>query len=146
MEETNRGIEVSKLFKEVFTLLRQSMTKGFENSGITAPQGMVIGVLSRHGKMKVSELSDKMGLSNSTVSGIIDRLEKQEMVERERSKEDKRVVYVSLCPKFEETNQSFHKKVEESIGNVVNKGTHEDIDKIVDGFTILKRLLNDHQE
>lgn len=146
MEEINRGLEVSKLFKEVFTLLRQSMAKGFENSGMTAPQGMVIGVLSKFGKMKVSELSDKMGLSNSTVSGIIDRLEKQEVVERERSKEDKRVVYVSVCTKFEETHKSFHKKIEESIGNVISKGTPEDIDKIVDGFTTLKRLLIELQK
>ena len=35
--------------------------------------------------MKITELSNKLCLSNSTVSGIIDRLEKQEMVVRERS-------------------------------------------------------------
>lgn len=96
--------------------------------------------------MKISELSSKLGLSNSTVSGIIDRLEKQEMVERARSKEDKRVVYVSLSPKSEEMRQDFHKRAEENIENILNKGTPEDLDKIIDGLNTLKTLLSDRKK
>lgn len=146
MEEMNRGIEVSKLFKEVMLLIRQNMLKGFEDTGITAPQSMVIGTLSKFGRMKVSELSDKLGLTNSTISGIIDRLEKQGIAERERSKEDKRVVYVSLTSKFEDMHQGFHKKMEENMQNMINRGTPEEISKIIDGFDTLKRLLSEQQK
>jgi len=142
MEEINRSLEVSKLLKEIMSLIKHNMHKGFEDIGITAPQGMVIGILSKFGKMKISELSSKLGLSTSTVSGIIDRLEKQEMVERERSSEDKRVVYVNLCKKFEDMHRDFHKQVEENIQKMINKGTPEDIDRIMDGFNTLKRLLS----
>lgn len=146
MEEMNRGIVVSKLFKEVMLLIRQNMLKGFEDTGMTAPQSMVIGTLSKFGRMKVSELSEKLGLTNSTVSGIIDRLEKQGMAERERSKEDKRVVYVSMTAKFEEVHKDFHKKMEENLENMINRGTPEDISKIIDGFNALKRLLSSQQK
>lgn len=146
MEKQSVSIEVSKLFREVMLLVRQNMTKSFENCGITAPQGMVIGTISKFGKMKISDLSSSLGLSNSTISGIIDRLEKLKIVERERSENDKRVVYVKITPEYEEQHQGFHKKAEENITNIIKRGTAEEIEKIVEGFNILKNLLQDKNE
>ena len=145
MEEINRSIEVIRLSKEIMSLFRHNMAKLFEDRGITAPQGMLIGVLSKLGKMKISELSDKLSLSNSTVSGILDRLEKQGVVERERSKEDRRVVYVSLCAEFEEMHKDFRKKMDDNIKSMLNRGTPEEIEKIIEGFETLKRLLEDRK-
>lgn len=143
MEINNKSIEVSKLLREIMLLLKQNMTKVFEDRKITAPQGMVIGILSKFGKMKISDLSKQLGLSNSTISGIIDRLEKQEMVERERSQEDKRVVYVMITPKFQEIHQDFHKRIEENISNIMKRGSDEEIIKITEGLYTLKKLLGD---
>lgn len=142
MENLNDSVKVAKLFQEVMHLFKQSMSKVFEDTGITVPQSMVIGILSKEKTLKISELSSKLGLSNSTISGIIDRLEKQAIVERVRSSDDKRVVYVSLRPKFEEMHQGFHKITEEYFLNIMNKGAPEDIYKIIDGLNTLKRLLS----
>lgn len=143
MQNIDESMEVVKLFKQVVSLLKHNMLKGFEDTGITPPQGMVIGSLSKFGKLKISDLSDNLGLSNSTISGIIDRLEKQGMVIRTRSQEDKRVVYVSLSPEFEEMHHNFHKRTEENIQAIMDRGTHEDLDKIIDGLNTLKKLLSD---
>lgn len=142
MENLNDSVKVAKLFQEVMQLFKQSMSKVFEDTGITVPQSMVIGILSKEKTLKISELSNKLGLSNSTISGIIDRLEKQAIVERVRSSDDKRVVYVSLLPKFEEMHRGFHKITEEYFLNIMNKGAPEDIYKIIDGLNTLKRLLS----
>ncbi|WP_206076166.1 MarR family winged helix-turn-helix transcriptional regulator [Marinitoga lauensis] len=53
------------------------MAENFNDTEITYSQWMLLGVLMKNGSMKVSDLSKKMGLSNSTVSGIVDRMEKQ---------------------------------------------------------------------
>lgn len=143
MQNIDESMEVVKLFKQVVSLLKQNMLKGFENTGITPPQGMLIGSLSKFGKLKISDLSDNLGLSNSTVSGIIDRLEKQEMVIRTRSQEDKRVVYVSLSEKFEEGHHNFHRRAEENIQAIMDRGTNEDLEKIMDGLNTLKKLLSE---
>ena len=98
MDDINESTKVANLFQEVMILFKHSMSKAFEDSGITAPQGMVLGILNKEPRIKITELSSKLGLPNSTVSGLVDRLEKQGMVERERSEEDRRVVYVSIFP------------------------------------------------
>lgn len=147
MEELNKknglddSLEVTRLFFNVLGLFKHSTYKIFEDTGITAPQAMAMGILSKEKRMKITELSNKLSLSNSTVSGIVDRLEKQGMVERERSKEDRRVVYVNICPKFNEAHGDIHKLIQENTANIMKKGTAEEISKIVDGLTILKSLL-----
>jgi MarR family transcriptional regulator, organic hydroperoxide resistance regulator len=141
MEMQSDNVVLTKLFREIMFLFKQNMSKVFEDCGITAPQGMVIGSLSKFGKMKISDLSIKLGFTNSTISGIIDRLEKQRMVERERSEDDKRVVYVKITPEFQERHQDFHKILEENITNIINRGTTEEVVKITEGLNILKKLL-----
>lgn len=141
MEELNKGIALSKLIGETAMLLKHNMMRGFEDMGITAPQGMVIGTLSKLGQIKISDLSERLGLSNSTVSGIVDRLEKQHFVERIRSEEDRRVVYVKLTSKFQEMHKGFHLKAEDNIASITAKATPEELNKITEGLEALKRLL-----
>jgi DNA-binding MarR family transcriptional regulator len=69
---------------------------------LTGPQLMAVQTLveelraSRSG-LSVSELSRRMGLAHSTVSGIVDRLEQRELVRRVRGGEDRRFVSVELA-------------------------------------------------
>ena len=139
----NESVKVAKLFQEVMILFKHSMSKVFEDIGITAPQGMVMGILSQEKMIKITELGSRLSISNSTVSGIVDRLEKQGMVERKRSEQDKRVVYVSASSDFKEMHQNFHKRLEEMIENKMNKGTQEELIKIYEGLDSLKKLLSD---
>ena len=147
MESLKQSLEVSRLIKEIVFLIKHGMIKEFENAGlpgITPTQGMMIGIIGKHGKMKVSEISQNMGLNNSTVSGIIDRLERQGMVERIRSEEDKRVVFVTLSTKMEGKETQMHSKIESIVERIISeRGTSEDYDKIVEGLSTLKRLLKD---
>lgn len=146
MEKLNESVEVARLFQEVMQLFKHNMSKVLCETGISAPQGMVLGLLSKKKKLKITELSNELSLSNSTVSGIIDRLEKQEMVIRERSSDDKRVVYVSISPNFKEMHKGFHKQFEKNLADIMNKGNAEEIHKIYEGLDTLKKLLSDQQK
>jgi DNA-binding MarR family transcriptional regulator len=145
MENINGSIEVTRLFQEVMGLFRHNMKKIIQESGMSMPQGMIMGFLGHNKKMKITDLSKRLCLSNSTVSGLIDKLEAQEMVIRERSKEDKRVVYVSIAPKYEELFKNFHKEVEKNIEKTLSRGTAEELNKIFEGLYILRKLLNEHE-
>lgn len=146
METLNESIEVARLFQEVIHLFKHNMKKLLGDAGMSAPQGMVIGLLSKNKKMKITELSSKLCLSNSTVSGIIDRLEAQEMVIRERSTEDKRVVYVSISASFEDMHKVFHKQMEKNVEKIISQGSPEELQKIFEGLNALKKLLSDHEK
>ncbi len=69
--------------------------------GVTGPQLWALKTISREGSLPLGELSKKMYLDPSTISGVIDRLESKGYVARDRSQEDRRVVNVRLTPEGE---------------------------------------------
>lgn len=69
------------------------------SSGMTSPQILVLQSVRRHGKAKPSLIAKDILLSQATVTSILDRLEKSELVTRERSNEDRRIVEIVLTEK-----------------------------------------------
>ncbi len=65
-------------------------------SGLTAPQLVVMQALRRDGKVSPSSVARTVALSQATITSILDRLEKADLVRRERSETDKRIVYACL--------------------------------------------------
>jgi len=137
----NSRLKAAKLLFEIHNALKCRLKRNFVDKGITMPQGMLMGILATHGDVKITTLSEKLGLTNSTISGIVDRLEKQGMVERKRSEEDKRIVYVSLMPEYRNMHANFHKTMEEFVEKLLQKGSEEEIEKVLDGFETLKRII-----
>ncbi len=64
--------------------------------GLTGPQLLVLKELHKDSSKTIGEVSKKISLSQATVTSILDRLEKQQMVQRVRSSEDKRKVSIVL--------------------------------------------------
>lgn len=83
----------------LYTESRRITKELARRADLTGPQLTVVKILEQIGDMSLSELSEKIRAQNSTVTGIIDRMEREGLVARERSKEDRRVVYIRLTPK-----------------------------------------------
>lgn len=71
--------------------------------GLTGPQLIILRELSEFGEVPVGELARAISLSQATVTGILDRLEKRKLVRRRRDKADKRRVLVRTTPACEAT-------------------------------------------
>lgn len=142
MEEEKRSISIVKVLKQLGDYIKQNVENEFKEMKLTGTQGMLIGTLAHDGEMKISDLSDKIGLSNSTVSGIIDRLEKPGYVERIRSKEDRRVVHVRVTPEFRKKVKEHFDKIDTKIDTIMNKATPEEVNKVFEGLNILKKLMD----
>lgn len=67
-----------------------------EQHGLTAPQLLCLRILVQRGALKATELAREMTLSPATVTGIVDRLVARELVVRNRSDEDRRIVTLSI--------------------------------------------------
>lgn len=65
-------------------------------SNITAPQLVCLRTVIEHGPLTATAISREMHVSASTVVGILDRLEDKGLVKRERGREDRRIVFVSV--------------------------------------------------
>lgn len=142
MEEISSGIKIAKTLKKILDKIKKKMVEHFNDRNITGPQIMVMGILSNKDNMKISELSSTIGLSNSTVSGIIDRLEKQGLVERARSVKDRRVVYVSLTPLAKNMAHKRFEKLEKNLEDILKSASTDEVEIIIKGFETLDRVID----
>jgi DNA-binding MarR family transcriptional regulator len=97
--------EVDQVLEAVIYLYTESrrITKELaRRADLTGPQLTVLKLLEQFGDLSLSGLSERIRAQNSTVTGIIDRMEREALVVRERSKEDRRVVYIRLTDKGRE--------------------------------------------
>lgn len=96
--------DVDRILEAIIYLYTEGrrVTKEFaRQANLTGPQLTVIKMLETIGDLSLSELSERIRAQNSTVTGIIDRMEREGLVVRERSKEDRRVVHIKLTEKGE---------------------------------------------
>ena len=94
--------DVDQVLEAIIYLYTESrrLTKELaRRADLTGPQLTVVKMLEQIGDLSLSELSERIRAQNSTVTGIIDRMERENLVSRERSKEDRRVVYIKLTAK-----------------------------------------------
>jgi len=141
-ESISKIIDLSRNFNKS---LKHKFHHYVQDSGFTLPQLSVISILEKHGEQKVSELSFKMGLSNSTVSGILDRLEQKDIIKRERTKNDRRVVKISLTGESQDFCNDFRKKKEEYLTQLLKKLSEQEIRDIIKGLEILNRALAEEE-
>lgn len=70
-----------------------------QKHGITGPQAVVLKELKQNGQMPIGGLANRVSLSHATVTGILDRLERQKLIEKSRDTVDKRRVLVQATKK-----------------------------------------------
>ena len=84
---------------------------------LTAPQFYVLATIGYTGGVPFSEIGQKMMVTVSNLTGIVDRLEEKGLVLRDRDAHDRRVVRVKLTPKgakvYKSTIPLFEKSVSE---------------------------------
>lgn len=82
----------------VYTENRRAAHDLARKFGLTGPQVTAIKVLERIGDMSLSDLSERIRATNSTMTGLVDRLSRDGLVQRVRSRRDRRVVLIRLTP------------------------------------------------
>ena len=85
--------------------MSQMFRAHFGRLDLTFPQALVLTALGDGDPVPISTLAERTGSANSTVSGIVDRLEKLGLAKRERSELDRRVIYVSATERYAELKQ-----------------------------------------
>ncbi|MDQ2840282.1 MAG: MarR family transcriptional regulator [Acidobacteriota bacterium] len=75
--------------------MRQKLRAEVERGNLTGPQRLVMSVVVRHDGISLKQLSQAVSLAHSTVSGIVDRLEKQGLLERKTDVADRRLTLLA---------------------------------------------------
>jgi DNA-binding MarR family transcriptional regulator len=91
-----RHEEVLVALRRIIRAIDLQSKRLMQTSGLSGPQLMVMQAIERAGSVTAGNLARAVSLSQGTVTSILDRLEKKNLLRRVRSTEDKRKVVVFL--------------------------------------------------
>jgi len=80
-------------------LLTKAYKPFLEKMGLTYPQYLVLMVLWEEDKLSVNQITERLMLNTNTLSPLLKRMEKMELLHRKRSSKDERIVMVHLTEK-----------------------------------------------
>jgi DNA-binding MarR family transcriptional regulator len=108
-----------------------------ENIKVTPAQAGILFLLTGKDGRTMSELSQILSIDNSTITGLVDRLEKMGLVRRKASPNDRRTSHVHVNPEgIEEMNKAKRivGKVNQEIKNGFTVEEIESFKKILRSF------------
>lgn len=83
--------------------------------GLTSAQSAVLRILFKKGSLSSAEMSRRLYVTPSNITGIIDRLEKKGLVERVRQASDRRVALIQLTPGGAELSRKIPDPIEKKL-------------------------------
>lgn len=150
MELTNQGISqetfqtITEYIEEIKELLSSDI---WENIFLDCSKNevMIFWLLYQRSEVNMTEIAEYIHVPLNTATGIITRMEKNELIVRTRSKEDKRVVLIGFS---EKGMTQFQKLVNELMYygmKVMSSFTKEEMDLFYKMTTKVKEILREEK-
>lgn len=114
--------EIEETFREFIRTLLPKWVD-LKNQEVSFSQFVLLQILRKKGPKKVSELAEEMFVTLSAITGLSDKLVKNEFISRERSEKDRRIVQLVITEKGEQ------------LALKIEQQQKEKMDHIHDGFT-----------
>lgn len=133
---------IEKYLRKVDYIIRRKGREILSDFNITVPQFTALQILINQGNMTIGELSQKMALACSTITDLIDRMEKSELVVRKKDDKDRRVVRVEVLPNgYSILEKVLDKRIEFLSGKLIDF-SDEDKNKLNIGLKDLYEAMN----
>ncbi|MEF2965011.1 MarR family transcriptional regulator [Paenibacillus sp. M1] len=137
MVERETLLEVTTMFRILIKGITQKWNKLGGNYNLSFPQFKMLHVLLQSGPQKVSNLAEKLGLTSAAITGLTDRLIVEGYAKRDRTEEDRRVVFISITDKGKDTLKKILSDHEESTKTIFTSLEDEEVMHLKRIFTIM---------
>ncbi|QKG84056.1 winged helix-turn-helix transcriptional regulator [Kroppenstedtia pulmonis] len=135
-------IELERIVREISVIVKRKGRDILNDFPITPPQFTALVWLQEEGDMTIGELSQKMYLACSTMTDLVDRMEKNDVVERVRDTRDRRVVRIHLLDKGVALIQDVMKARQAYLSEVMSHFSEDEIKEILKHLSLLHQEMN----
>jgi len=116
-----------------------------EQAGVTGPQITVMACLVGRGAMTLTELSRSLGMSHSSASGIVDRLEARGLVRRTEDAGDRRRTSIEVTEAVRRYVRELEEGPSARLARALESVTPAQRAAISKGMRLLRDLLASHE-
>ena len=134
---------LDELLREVVHVIRRRGRGILADYDITQPQFNALLVISNHGPVTMGQLCDHLYLACSTATDLIDRMERNELIERERDSRDRRVIRLRMQPRGQQVIDSVMAARRSYLTGVLGNVAPDEQQRFVEALERLLDLMQD---
>jgi DNA-binding MarR family transcriptional regulator len=110
---------------------------------LSKPELLTLESISKQKELIMSKLAKELGVGFSTATGIIDRLIKKKLVNRERNHGDRRIVKVSLSKRGKEIVSAYQEQKKKTFKKMIEVLTESEQESFL---LVLEKIANEMQK
>ncbi|WP_207645800.1 MarR family winged helix-turn-helix transcriptional regulator [Geosporobacter ferrireducens] len=118
----------------VFQLIERDQIKIF---GVTSTQCYCLLELLKVERLTMNEISHKMNLDTSTMTRVIDKLVRDQMISRERQEEDRRIVVLELTEKGKDVALQLNQSIRKYYKNIIQNLPEGQVENVLNAVFLL---------
>jgi MarR family transcriptional regulator, organic hydroperoxide resistance regulator len=120
--------DIEKDLRYISSIIKQKGREILSQYTLTPPQFIALQWLFEYGDMTIGDLSNKMYLACSTTTDLVDRMEKNELVERVKDENDRRVVRIHMLKEGERIIEEVIEKRQNYLQSVLENFSQEEVE------------------
>lgn len=144
MTEEGMDLRVVNIEENLRLVCGKVKNKGREilsDYDITPPQFNALLTLIEYDGLTIGELSSKMYLACSTVTDLLDRMERNELVIRVKDEKDRRIVRIEVLDKGNDLIEKILNTRRLYLSSVLSGCKDEKLDELVENIELLNSLM-----
>ncbi|MDG1357900.1 MAG: MarR family transcriptional regulator [Akkermansiaceae bacterium] len=107
-----------------------NLSSELNRGNISFPQFFLMAYLSSEEYLTMSDIAKKMGHSTAAATGLVDRLEKLNYVERVHAAEDRRKIMVRITQKGSELVARMRREIASSLSDIMSDMDEDESDTV----------------
>ncbi|GAU77377.1 MarR family winged helix-turn-helix transcriptional regulator [Fusibacter sp. 3D3] len=131
-----RTVRIEENLRRVCYKIKKKGREILNDVDITPPQFEALQYLIYEQNLTIGELSSRMYLACSTVTDLLDRMERNELVKRVKDENDRRIVRIEVLQKGHDLLQSVMETRRKYVAEIMTELSEDTINGIDDSFRI----------
>lgn len=137
MSEEREPIEVWRAMVETWKVWKKGVDKNLERINLGSTEYSILRYLTEEGSMPMVQMANNIMVTQGWITGLIDSMEGRKLVERTRSRDDRRVIELNIT---KEGSKMFERAKKVHLEYIENCIKHMDDETVNSTVKLLKDL------
>jgi MarR family 2-MHQ and catechol resistance regulon transcriptional repressor len=137
MEEQNQSLKVFIVLSRAYRAISDYTNKYIQASGVNPTEFAVLELLYHKGDQPLQHIGDKILLASGSITYVVDKLEKKQLLKRIACPNDRRVTFAQITEKGKEFLEGIFPEHQERIEHLMDGLTVEEKATVIE---LLKRI------
>ena len=135
-------IEEIRSFNRFYTKIIGLLDRHVVNSKYSLPEARILFEISHHPDITASDLISKLEIDKGYLSRILKKLEKEQLIDKRVSAQDKRVVNLRLSPSGKVEFEKLDRASSRQIAGIFNNHTADEIQSLIGQMKQIQKIIS----